>query len=484
MRSNSPNFNFRYSEKMKRPSPRRLLAYVGLLLLLFLIGFLSYTLPVGSAFAAKNMCSCVFVAGMDEDVVRAVELAPFSVFRTEVDYEQKRVTGSFLGLLSETAVYRPGYGCTMTGDLKPEVLQARQYTPHQNLLNQDADEDFWPLGDRDTLSLPPGIDLARLDAVVNEMFTERPDEPQKNTRALLVVHQGKIVAERYAEGFDQDTPLQGWSMTKSVINALVGILVKQGKLDIYAPAAVPEWQSSEDLRREITPDHLLRMSSGLAFTEFYFARTDATEMLFLDEDAAAYAAQSALNAPPDTKFSYSSGSTNLLSRLLRHTLGNDSVYRAFPYQELFGRIGMENVVIEPDATGTYIGSSYMWCPARDWARFGMLYLHDGVWQGERILPEGWVAYSSTPTLTAPGGVYGAQFWTPTQEADSVGWYEHFVWPRVPEDAFLAEGFEGQMVVIIPSRETVIVRLGVTLDRSAWSMADLVGDILASLPATP
>jgi len=226
------------------------------------------------------------------------------------------------------------------------------------------------------------------------------------------------------------------------------------------------------------------MSSGLGFTEFYFARTDATEMLFLDEDAAGYAAQSDLDAPPDTEFSYSSGSTNLLSRLVRHTLGNDSLYWAFPYQELFGRIGMEDVVIEPDASGTYVGSSYMWCPARDWARFGMLYLNDGVWQGERILPEGWVDYSRTPTPTAPGGVYGAQFWTPTQIADSLGRYEHFVWPRVPEDAYLAEGFEGQMVVIIPSRETVIVRLGVTLDRTAWSMADLVADILAALPEKP
>jgi CubicO group peptidase (beta-lactamase class C family) len=459
------------------------MAYLGLFLLLGVIGFLAYTLPVGSAFAAKNMCSCVFVAGMDEATVRAVELAPFGAFRTEVDYQQRQVTGSFWGWRKEVAVYRPGLGCTMAADLEPEALQADVPPAPQRWLNQQAEAGYWPMGDRDTLPLPKGIDLVKLDAAVNEMFVERPDQPSKHTRGLLVVHQGKIVAERYAEGFDRHTPLQGWSMTKSVINAMVGILVRQGKLDIYAPAAVPEWQSPGDPRQAITPDMLLRMSSGLDFTEFYFARTDATEMLFLEADAAGYAAKSELEAPLDTKFTYSSASTNLLSRLVREVLGSDSAYREFPYRELFAPLGMNQVVIEPDAAGTYVGSSYMWCPARDWARFGLLYLHDGVWNGHRILPEGWVRYSATPTPTLASGVYGAQFWTPVQQSDDAGLYEKFVWPRVPEDAFLAEGFEGQMVVIIPSRQTVIVRLGVTLSPSAWSMADLVGDILAALPAT-
>jgi len=401
------------------------------------------------------------------------------MFRVEVDHEQQRTQGSLWGLRPRTVIYRPGMGCTVVAGADPDQLQSQTYPAPQRYLAA-ADTAYWPRGNRDTLPTPSGIQQDQLDSVVNQLFIEDQPTGRKNTRAVVVVHQDKIVAEQYAEGFDAHSLLRGWSMTKSVINALLGIVVRERSFDIYAPAPVPEWQSPEDPRRAITTDMLLRMSSGLSFLEFYGFRTDATEMLFLSQDAGAYAAQADLDHPPDTEWSYSSGTTNILSRLIKQQFNHYEDYLSFPYRALFGPLGMERVVMEPDASGTFVGSSFMWATARDWARFGMLYLHDGVWQGQRILPEGWVSYSATPTSTAPSGIYGAQFWTPTSEAIE-GWYQHWRWADVPTDAFAAEGFEGQMVCVIPSRQTVIVRLGVTHDRSTWSMPEFVAEVLACLP---
>jgi len=458
----------------------RRFGFVLLGLIVIALGVALYILPVGSAFAAKTMCSCVFVAEIPEQTVREVELQTLGVFDTEVDYEKKRVIGSFMGLRSKTVVYRPGTGCTIASDVEPDALQAQTYSEPQKILTSHSDTLHWPMGPLDTLAMPEGVDKKRLDEVIAEMFVEDHPEGNKNTRGLLVMYDGKIVGEQYAKGFDEHSLMRGWSMTKSVTNAMVGILVQQGKLDIMQPAPVPEWEGADDPRGEITMDHLLRMSSGLDFMEVYGFRTDATEMLFLDGNAGEYAANSDLGSPPDTQFSYSSGTTNILSRIVKDQFDDQQAYFNFPYEQLFNPLGMERVIMEPDASGTFVGSSFMWATLRDWTRFGMLYLNDGVWNGQRILPEGWVEYSRTPTPTAKGGVYGAQFWLPAKE-EVDGWFSHWYWPDVPNDAFLAEGFEGQMVCIIPSRNVVITRLGVTHNRATWDMEQLIVDILTCLP---
>ena len=268
-------------------------------------------------------------------------------------------------------------------------------------------------------------------------------------------------------------------MTKSVTSALVGILVSSGKLALDEPAPVPEWQSPGDPRAAITIDHLLRMSSGLDFDDRSGAAlSDVNRMLLRSPDAAGYAVEKPLQDAPGSAWYYSSGTTNILSRIIRARIGGtDADYWAFARRALFDRIGMPSAVMEPDASGTFVGSSFMYATARDWARFGQLYLQDGVWNGERILPEGWVAYTRRPAPAAPHGRYGAHFWLNGGEAVPVA---ERPFPSLPADLHYAAGYEGQYVIVIPSRELVIVRLGQTADRQAWRMDDFVAAVLAAI----
>jgi len=314
----------------------------------------------------------------------------------------------------------------------------------------------WPTAD------PPAAAAACLARELDRAFAEPDLERPVRTRAVVVVHGGRIVAERYGPGFTATTRLQGWSMTKSITNALVGILVRDKKLDVRAPAAVLEWQAPDDPRRAITLDVLLRASSGLEWSETYEAsplQSDVIYMLYRGghTDMAAYAASKPLAHPVDTVWSYSSGTTLVISRLVRQVVGGgEPELRAFAREALFGPLGMTSAVLEADASGTVVGSSYSWATARDWARFGLLYLRDGVWDGKRILPEGWVDYSRTPTPAAPHGEYGAHFWT---NAGGPGGGPPM--PDAPRDLFFASGHDGQLVAIVPSRDLVVVRLGLT-----------------------
>jgi len=254
---------------------------------------------------------------------------------------------------------------------------------------------------------------------------------------------------------------------------LLGLLVRDGKLDIMAPAPVPEWASPDDPRHAITTDQLMRMSSGLESSEDYGdLRADVVQMLYNSSDMAAYAANKPLIAKPDTVWNYSSGTANILARIIRHQLGGDVTdYWSYPRQEFFYPLGMTSAVMEPDASGTFVGSSYMYATARDWARFGQLYLQDGVWQGQRILPEGWVDYARTPTPPSQGQ-YGALWWLNRGSGESKEW------EGVPDDAYAAEGHDGQYVVVIPSRNMVIVRLGVSR-HGAWDQTEFLKSVLAA-----
>jgi CubicO group peptidase (beta-lactamase class C family) len=289
-----------------------------------------------------------------------------------------------------------------------------------------------------------------------------------------------LIAERYAPGIDKDMPLLGWSMSKTVTNALVAILVRQNRLELKSPAPVPAWQADNDDRKKITLDQLLRMSSGLKFEEVYLPLYDATYMLYGSSDFAAYAAAKPLETEPDTKWYYSSGTANIVARIVRQAIEKEyDYYYHFIYDELFDKIGMYSAILEPDSSGTFVGSSYTFATPRDWARFGLLYLQDGVWQGERIFPEGWVKYTTTPTPKASRGEYGAHTWL---NAGSASDPDDRRWPGAPRDAFAALGFQEQKVIVIPSRRLVLVRFGATSDRKTWDTDEFIKNILACLPS--
>jgi CubicO group peptidase (beta-lactamase class C family) len=266
------------------------------------------------------------------------------------------------------------------------------------------------------------------------------------TLAVLVVQNGRLVAERYGPETTRDTPLLSWSMAKSITHALAGIVVGRGQLDVHRPAAVPEWTDPADPRRAITVDHLLRMTSGLVFVEDYVDDriSDTIAMLFGDgrHDMAAFAASLPLAHPPNTVWNYSSGTTNIICRLLDAASGG---LAAVMNEGLFGPLGMRSARPGFDEAGTFVGSSYVHATARDFARFGLLYLRDGIWEGRRLLPEGWVDYARTPTPESEDLSYGAHWW---------------LWPG-RGGAFYASGYEGQYLVVVPSRDLVVVRLGKT-----------------------
>lgn len=462
---------------------RRILAGVAIVVVAALAVATPFVLQlarVGTGYGAKILCSGTFVSERPPERVFAEDLEPIAGFASfEVDREARTATVS-IGPVSRTAVFRPGLGATLVlGEHDAAALRAVPAPPAPGGLDESRP---WPVGD----ALPPdasgaaeaaGVDIARIEAALDEAFAEPGPKPRR-TRAVVVVHDGTIIAERYAEGIDAETRLTGWSMTKSLTATLVGILVRDGKLDIHQPAGLPEWSADGDPRAKITLDQLLRMSSGLRFVEEYGDPfCDVVQMLFTRPSAARYASALPADAEPDAVWSYSSGTTNVIQRVIRRAVGDDAAYHALPRRELFDRIGMKSAIMETDPDGTFVGSSFSWASARDWARFGLLSLEDGVWQGERILPEGWVTYCTTPTPKAPGGRYGAQWWLNAGEG---GDPETRPAPELPADFYSARGYQGQSVCIIPSRRLVVVRLGCTEARGAFDLQAMLVEIIAAV----
>jgi len=422
-----------------------------------------------TGYAAKLLCSGVFVAGRAPESLLAEDLGWFSWLLSRVDRAERTATSDWHGFARSTAVYRDGLGCALAVGASPGELRAQGFDPGPA---PDRSAIPWPAGD---LVPQDGARRAELDAAVVSAFGEPDPQIHRRTRAVIVLHAGRLVAERYAPGFDAATPLLGWSMTKSVIATLIGIQVLRGRLDPAAGAGVASWRGDE--RAAITLEQLLRMTSGLAFAERNGALGDSVAMLFRSRSASAYAARSQLAHAPGTFWSYSSGTSNLLAAILRASLaGESAVYHRFPREALFDRIGMRSAVLETDAAGDFVGSSFCYATARDWARFGLLYAQDGVWQGERLLPDGWVARLRRPTPQAPRGSYGAHWWL---NAGEMGAAEERPYPSLPTDLFYASGYEGQFVVVIPSHDLVVVRLGQSEPEHAFDLGEFLGGILAA-----
>jgi CubicO group peptidase (beta-lactamase class C family) len=412
---------------------------------------------VATGFVASVICSETFVSGLDPARVFSETTAAMPgagliswALDYRVDRARKDVTVTLFGLSRAHAVYRgEGLGC---------------YLDHGGAV---ADISLPPADARAAL-LPeiagPAVvapQMPELAAALDRAFAEPDRSTPRNTRAIVVMKDGRIVAERYADGIGIDTPLLGFSVTKSVMSALAGILVRKGALKLYEPVAVAAWQNPDDPRHAITLDHLLRHTAGLALgsslqASLASALEPVNRMKFMEPDMAAYAESMKLETTPGTAWNYHDGNTIILAHLIRQATGGSAAdMMGFARQELFGPLGMQHVSLEFDASGNAEGSSQMLASARDWARFGQLYLNDGMAGGRRILPEGWVKYSASATPGAWVG-QGAGFWTDLGDSFGAAYrIEH----GMPRDAFFAKGTIGQYVVIVPSEKLVIVRLG-------------------------
>jgi CubicO group peptidase (beta-lactamase class C family) len=432
--------------------------------------------PMGAAYKAKILCSSVFVSQREPASVLNADLSAdvhplLRWVEARVDGADRTTRASLFGLRERVAVYRERHGCALVHDeMRPWVGVSLTAVPESR--NNNSME--WPEGEEVEAQAPS----AGLAAALDWAFAEPDPQHLRRTRAVMVVHRGRIVAERYADGIAPDTPLIGWSMTKSVMNALVGVAVGQGRLALDRPVALRDWQTTGDARAAITLEQLLHMSSGLEFNEDYDdPLEDVIRMLLATDDMAAYAAAKPLLAAPGTRFAYSSGTSNIVARVLRDALG-EADYPDFPRRALFEPLGMRSAVIETDAAGTFVGSSFMYASARDWARFGLLYLRDGVWSGRRVLPDGWVRYTRTPAPADPQRSYGAHFWLKVPREYRRG---SEAARDLPADAFHAIGHEGQFVTVVPSRDLVFVRLGLTRDRDGtWDHEAFTRRVLAAL----
>ena len=417
--------------------------------------YLNSLLPIITGYAAKNLASDVFVSGREPADVEALDLHfSFIKFtRNKVDFENKTVTSRFLWGKS-VAAYRDGYGVTLLRGKKAAALQAEKYP----LAPEAEGPDFLAPGDSALTERLAPIAKALVD---DHAYNGTPF-------AFVVLHEGKVVAERYREGITARTRLLSWSMAKSFTNALVGIMSGDGMVDIYAPTGIPEWQGDE--RAAITLNDLMQMQSGLQWNEDYGNRSDVNLMLHREKEMGLYAIDKPLEHKPGTFWYYSSGSTNIVMRYLRGKFASDREFLTYYRERLFAPLGIHNPVFEPDMSGTPVGSSYLYITAREFASFGQLYLDDGVFQGQRILPEGWVDYTVTPASDSKDG-YGSFFWLNKDK----------FWPDIPEDMFNCQGHDGQEIFIIPSKDLVVVVLGYSPkpDRVVdWNA--LVRDIIAQL----
>ncbi|MGH6864720.1 MAG: serine hydrolase domain-containing protein [Methyloceanibacter sp.] len=436
---------------------------------------------LGSGFMAQTLCAGVFVSGREPQRLMSEELGNpayelLHYFRAEIDREGKRVTASLHGLAAQTAIFREGLGCTLLHGESEAELRAQG----AGLFGapEPAGDGLWPDGERvNPGSLSAGVNRGEVETAIEALFSEPDPAHRRGTRALVVVHEGRIVAERYAEGFDASMPLPGWSMTKTATNILIGMRVKDGALALEDAALMPEWRGNDDPRRAITLDDLMRMSSGLAFNEDYGDDLgDVTQMLYVQPDAARFAASKSLEHRPGTLWAYSSGTTNIISGVLRETFADERDYLRYPGERLFGALGMRSAVLQPDVSGTFVGSSFLYASARDWARLGLFLLREGKWRGEQLVPEHWLDYTLKPTTPSPHEEYGAQVWLKLPESPGYGE------PPMPDDAYYLLGYDGQVTAVIPSRDLVIVRLGLTPDGGDWDNARKLAPLVSAFPA--
>jgi CubicO group peptidase (beta-lactamase class C family) len=413
-----------------------------LLLIIAIAFFINYPkLNMISGYASKYMASSVLVGQRSAASVVANDLnMPLvKLATTEFDAKDASASANVYGLMTRKAIDRQGLGTVLVNSDYPEGEIYLQ--PSRSKTKIDKPYPYGHLKAKD--SVFSEVDYDKLQKAVALAFEN--NEVQK-TRTLLILYKGHLLTEKYVDEFTKDTPILGWSMTKSLLATCYGILEHKGKLEMNWQAPIPDWK--DDARKEITLNHLLRMQSGLEWNEDYTTISDATSMLFLKADMTKAQRNKKAIAKPTEIWNYSSGTSNLLSGILRQQFRTQQEYLDFPYTAFLDKIGAHSMLIEADLKGNYVGSSYGWASTRDWARVGQLYLNSGNWNGEQLFNKNWVDYITTPTQLS-NGRYGAHFWL-----NSEG-----IYPDVPRDLYSMKGFQGQYVFMIPSKDLVVVRTG-------------------------
>lgn len=400
-----------------------------------------------SGFSAKSIASAHYIDGRSLQMIESGDndIPLVDLATNAIDEKDQSASASVYGLKTRKAIYREGLGAVLVDD--DFDLNAKYEVPKRNFTNNNLPFPYGNNDPKDTVFA--NVDYAKLQQAINNAFDQKGGK-LKRTRSAIIIYKDKIIAEKYDSGFTKNSKILGWSMTKSITATLFGILQKQGKFDIYKPAPITEWKN--DTRSQITTNDLLHMNSGLEWEEKYDKISDATKMLFQAKNMAFSQIKKPAVAKPNMLWNYSSGTTNLLSGILRKQFKTQQEYLDFWYSDLIDKIGMHSMLIETDMSGNYVGSSYGWATTRDWAKFGLLYLHKGNWNGEQLFDENWVKYITTPTNTSEGR-YGGHFWL-----NAGGFY-----PDAPRDLYSCNGFQGQVVFIIPSLDLVIVRMGLKED---------------------
>ena len=418
---------------------KRILLFISLIIIIVVIS--NYPkLNILAGYSAKNTASSVFLGERSLAFTDSTDnnFSPVNLATDKVDIQNKLATSSVLGLLTRKAIYREGLGSVLTLDksdetpsyLVPKRLKANNTTP-------------FPYGNapqKDTVFT--NVDYKKLNETVNSTFGKN------KSRAVVVIYKDQIIAEKYGDDFSKDSRILGWSMTKSIMSTVFGVLQHQNKINIQDKAPIESWQ--KDARKKITINNLLQMNSGLEWDENYDEISDATKMLFLERDMTKMQEEKSLTGITNMSWNYSSGTTNLLSGILRQQFPAHQAYLDFWYTNLIDKIGMNSMIVETDLAGNYVASSYAWATARDWAKFGLLYLHNGNWNGAELFNKKWVDYVTTPTPTS-NGTYGAQFWLNSEKQ----------FKEVPANMYFADGYQGQRVYILPDQDLVIVRFGLS-----------------------
>ncbi|HUP06184.1 MAG TPA: serine hydrolase [Caldimonas sp.] len=434
-------------------------------------------LRIASASTSMTLCTAAFVSGVSPQRAFDMEVAPGPgmrwlawAVRYEVDRQHRAVSSSLGGAFESRAIHRPGLGCV----LAPGAIPDGSWSPV---------EDDWKSPDPFPELAAPEVksaESAPLRAAIDAAFVEDRGRP-RNTLAVVVLHKGHLIGERYAADVGPTTPLPGHSLSKSFVHALIGVLSRDRTIDPAVPVDVPAWRSPEDQRRAITANELLAMSSGLPWDEYRGGFDPSTRLWFDEPDPYAYAVRMPLAESPGTHWAYSNLGYTVLSRIVRdHAGGSAPRTAAWIQRELLGPLHMRHTEVTFDATGTPMGANGVVASARDWARFGLLYLHDGMIGERRQLPARWVEQARTPTLDAG---YGRGFWLNNTHAPHP-LPGHWGMPDAPDDAYFARGYLGQFVVVVPSKELVVVRLGISY-RDGGDIATvgrLVRDCVTALAA--
>ena len=415
-----------------------------LLLALLVTVILIYNYPklnILAGYSAKNTATSVFLGGRSLAFTDKTDnnFSPVNLATDTINKATRSATASVFGLLTRKAIIRDGLGSVLT---LSEADENSPYLTPKRTISKNKTMPY-PSGDapqKDTIFT--NVDYKKLNKAVSSIFGER------KSRAVVVLYKDQIIAEKYSEGFHKDSKILGWSMTKSILSTVFGVLEHQQKIKTQDKAPIASWQN--DARKEITIHNLLQMNSGLEWDENYDEISDATKMLFLERDMTKMQASKPLVGKPNESWYYSSGTTNLLSGILRDQFDTHQEYLDFWYTDLIDKIGMHSMTLEADLTGNYVASSYAWATARDWGKFGLLYLNKGNWNGEQLFTKDWVDYITTPTPTS-NGTYGAQFWLNAEKQ----------FKDVPKSMYFADGYQGQRVYILPDQDLVIVRFGLS-----------------------